>query len=308
MLVQLVYHAVMWLNAFPPKGGVSPIISPRSLITGVPLDYKKHCQLAFGSYAQTHEEPEQTNSLNTRTVGAIGLGPTGNLQGSYKFLSLRSGKLITRRTWTALPMPQEVIDRINAIGMSQDQPKLLTFYDRKGELVGDLAEPSIQTEDPSDIEPETLNAPSTEEIDPLPDLDVDVDSLEPPELDDHYQLADPQDEPPLDPPTMMLDIPESPPGPIIVDEGVDADPGLRRSTRTRAEPSSYIPSFTGKRYKAAALFLAQQEPDYAFVSHVIMTQFSMKAGLKKLGNRGTTAVSQELTQLHLRDTFEPLHK
>jgi len=130
MLIQLVYHSVMWLNAFPPKGGVSPTISPRSLITGVPLDYKKHCQLAFGSYAQTHEEPDPTNSLNTRTVGAICLGPTGNLQGSYKFFSLRSGKLITRRAWTALPMPHEVIDRVNAIGMSQDQPKLLTFYDR----------------------------------------------------------------------------------------------------------------------------------------------------------------------------------
>jgi len=34
----------------------------------------------------------------------------------------------------------------------------------------------------------------------------------------------------------------------------------------------------------------------------------MKVGLKKLGNRGTTAVSQELTQLHLCNTFEPLHQ
>jgi len=50
MPIQLVHHAIMWLNAFPPKGGVSPTISPRSLMTGVPLDYKKHCQLPFGSY------------------------------------------------------------------------------------------------------------------------------------------------------------------------------------------------------------------------------------------------------------------
>jgi len=109
--------------------------SPRSLMTGVPLDYKKHCPLHLGSYAQTHEEPDPTNTLNTRTVGAICLGPTDNLQGSQKFFSLQSGKLITHRTWTALPMPQEVIDRVNAIGMSQDQPKLLTFYNWKGELV-----------------------------------------------------------------------------------------------------------------------------------------------------------------------------
>ena len=89
----------------------SPTISPRSLISGVPLDFKKHCQLVFGSYAQTHEEPDLTNSLNTRTVGAICLGPTGNLQGSYKFFSLHSGKLITCCAWTALPMPQEVMSQ-----------------------------------------------------------------------------------------------------------------------------------------------------------------------------------------------------
>jgi len=146
MLIQLVYHAIMRLNAFPSKGGVSPTISPRSLMTGVPLDYKKHCQLPFDSYVQTHKEPDPTNTLNTRTVGAICLGPTGNLQGSYKFLSLQSGKLITHHVWTPLPMSQEVIDRVNAIGMSQDQPKLLMFYDCKGKVVGDLAEPSYEAE------------------------------------------------------------------------------------------------------------------------------------------------------------------
>jgi len=72
-----VYHDVMWLNAFPPKGGVSPFISPRSLISGVPLDFKQHCQLAFGSYAQIHDELAPTNSPNTRTVGEICLGPIG---------------------------------------------------------------------------------------------------------------------------------------------------------------------------------------------------------------------------------------
>ena len=43
-------------------------------------------------------------------------------------------------------MPQEVIDRVNAIGTSQDQPKLLTLYNQKGEFVGDHAEPSNEAE------------------------------------------------------------------------------------------------------------------------------------------------------------------
>jgi len=97
-------------------------------------------------------------------------------------------------------------------------------------------------------------------------------------------LADLNDELPQELPALLPIDPEPLPDPAIVEEGVDNDVGLCHSTRTRAQPSSYIPSLTGKRYKAAALFLAQSEPDYVFVSHVIMTQFSMKAGLKKLGD------------------------
>ena len=44
-----VYHDLMWLNAYPPKGGVSPNVFPRSLILGVPLDVTNHCQLVFAS-------------------------------------------------------------------------------------------------------------------------------------------------------------------------------------------------------------------------------------------------------------------
>ena len=96
MLVELVYHSVMWLNAFPPKGGVSEILSPRTIITGMTLDAKKHCQLPFGTYVQAHVSAHPTNTPAERTVGAICLGPKGNLSGTYKFMSLRTGKIITR--------------------------------------------------------------------------------------------------------------------------------------------------------------------------------------------------------------------
>ena len=89
-------------------------------------------------------------------------------------------------------------------------------------------------------------------------------------------------------------------------EAVDAI-GLCRSTRIHTQPSSLVPSFTGKRYKADTLLLTQSEPDYTFVLHVTMTQSSLKEGLHKLSNGGSTAISQKLTQLHLHNTFEPLH-
>ena len=91
-------------------------------MTGIKLDYSKHCSLLSGSYVQVHDKPSPTNSPTAITVGAITLGLTGNLQGGYKFMNLRTGKNITRRNWTHLPMPSEVIERVNQIGLAQGQP------------------------------------------------------------------------------------------------------------------------------------------------------------------------------------------
>ena len=116
---------------FPAKGGISNV-SLKILMTKINLDYSKHFRLPFRSYIQVHDEPSPTNSPTARTVGAITLGPTSNLQDGYKFLNLRTGKNITRRNWTHLPMPIEVIERVKTIGVAQGQPKLLTFQDRHG--------------------------------------------------------------------------------------------------------------------------------------------------------------------------------
>ena len=42
MLIELVAFALMWLNAFPPSGGVSATHSSRKIIIGSQLDYNKH--------------------------------------------------------------------------------------------------------------------------------------------------------------------------------------------------------------------------------------------------------------------------
>jgi hypothetical protein len=166
MLINLIYSSILWINAFPPKGGVSTTLSPRNIMTGIQFDYNKHCQLPFGSYVQAHEEPRPTNTQAARTVGAICLGPTGNIQRSYKFLNLRTGKCITRRRWTPLPMPQEVIDRVNQLGKADSQPVLLTFYDRKGRLIGEsnttgAADPAKTASDKDGTE--YLNPPTVNE-------------------------------------------------------------------------------------------------------------------------------------------------
>jgi hypothetical protein len=76
MVVQMVYFSNFWLNGFPPTEGVSQDYSPRELITGVAIDYFKHCILEYGAYAQVHEEHD--NYMAARTVDAITMRPTGN--------------------------------------------------------------------------------------------------------------------------------------------------------------------------------------------------------------------------------------
>jgi hypothetical protein len=184
MLIELIYSSTLWINAFPPKGGVSSTLSPRNIMTGIQFDYQKHCRLQFGSYVQAHQEPSTTNTQAARTVGAICLGPTGNIQGSYKFLNLRTGKHITRRRWSQLPMPQEVIDRVDQLGRADGQPELLTFYDRKGRLIGESETPGV------------LDAPEAT----IPDHD-DLGNLNPSTVNYHYG----SDEEPENPPPIIID-------------------------------------------------------------------------------------------------------
>ena len=69
MTIEMVYFSVFWLNSFPHQDSVSQQLSPRTIVTGLQLDYIKHCKLEFGTYTQVHEEHD--NSMSTRTTGAI---------------------------------------------------------------------------------------------------------------------------------------------------------------------------------------------------------------------------------------------
>ena len=83
MTIYLDKHVVMFLNAPPPKSGISKTYIPRTIKTGKALDWKKICKLHSGAYAQLHKDRNVTNTLEERTQKAICLGPTGNLQGTY---------------------------------------------------------------------------------------------------------------------------------------------------------------------------------------------------------------------------------
>jgi hypothetical protein len=80
------------VDFFPTKGGFSDTIGPKTIMSGEKLEYKKHMSLQLGQYCQVHEEDNPQNSQIARTKGTISLGPSGNLQGGFKFMDLNSDK------------------------------------------------------------------------------------------------------------------------------------------------------------------------------------------------------------------------
>jgi hypothetical protein len=319
MTIYVVLQNVKMLNFFPPKGGISEHLSPRTIMSGEVLDHKKHLRLPFGQCCQVHEEETPRNSMKARTKGAISLGPSGFLQGGYRFMALDAGKKITRRNWDVIPTPSElVIARVNMLG--KDQPKLFTFTDRHGRLIGDA---KVQ-----DVADDIDNA-----IDNNDDIDfagvdpVISDHIEIPGVDDEegQEYPTPQEieiiddlDPPSDPPPIEAET-------VLQDTAAKPmpQPEPRRSGRAKMPTKrGYIPSMTGSKYSYAVTQLEslgvlhpdahmfvqddfyQSDPDVAAMG---MTQLSLKAGLKEWGDLAWDAAHNEMKQLHFRDAFKPLH-
>jgi hypothetical protein len=189
---------------FPAQDGVSDTMSPRAIIVGLKLDYTKHCQLEFGSYVQVHEEHD--NSMVSRTTGAIALRPTSNAQGGYYFFSLSTGCRLSRNRWTALPMPQDVIDRVHTLVRRSNANRDLTFAWRDGTAIAtndDKGNKEDEDQD-SDYDPEDLGDDSDSEESDDDDADHIVDDTDLPLVG-----VEEHEEPP--PTNEEVEAPEEPP-------------------------------------------------------------------------------------------------
>jgi hypothetical protein len=232
-------------------------------------------------------------------------------------MALNTGQKIIRRSWDVIPMPDTVIARVNTLG--RDQPEQLIFTDRLGRLIGDTDDAEIPGVVDSD-EDDDAEIPGVDIVE-LPGVDVaDV------ETDNAPQIVEIDD----------LDIPAPDPQPVAADtveqaqtQAAPVEPapvaqpaGVRRSTRIKKQTKAYAPSMSGSRYSYAVTQLEshgvlnpdahmfvqedfyQAEPD---VVAAIMTQLSLKSGLKEWGDKAYTAVESEMKQLHFRNTFKPMH-
>jgi hypothetical protein len=171
LIVQMVSTCNFWLNIYPPTDGVSWNINPRELITGVKIDYKKHIQAELGEYAQVHEE--HNNTMETRTTGAIATKPTCNAQGGHWFYSLTTGRMLDRRQWTPLPMPADVIDRVNTLAKAC--PAGLTFTNMRNEDYDEDAESDSGSDSDDDSDYDSQADSSTNDDDDYNDFIAGVD-------------------------------------------------------------------------------------------------------------------------------------
>jgi hypothetical protein len=52
-MIHIVLNAVNMLNFFPTKGGISDTLSPKTIMSGETLDYKRHLSLQVGQYVRS---------------------------------------------------------------------------------------------------------------------------------------------------------------------------------------------------------------------------------------------------------------
>ena len=109
----LIYYAVILINFIPDSKGIYEYFSPREIFRVRALDFNKHCKAQLDSYVESHEDRVVTNTQNPRTFPGIYLVPTGNIQGTLRVFSLKTGVVDKSRTMTDFPMSERFITLVD---------------------------------------------------------------------------------------------------------------------------------------------------------------------------------------------------
>jgi len=125
MIRSLTYLVVKLINSFPSQSGISTTVSPLSIVVGRPPPKYSDFALEFGQYVQVHDVPSITNTTAARTTGAIALLPS-NSHGGYRFMSLTTGKQVTRYSWTSCILSNDIIEQVHALAQSESTTEMDT--------------------------------------------------------------------------------------------------------------------------------------------------------------------------------------
>ena len=303
---ELILTCASMLNVIPREAGVSNTLSPMELLTGRSLDYKKHCVLAPGTYCLVHEEHLPRNSMRERATGAIAIGPTATLQGAYRFLSLRSGHIITRRNWTVMPVPPEAVDRVEQLAGEEGNMEIEFEY--RG-----------TTYSTSDLDPIQNNEIDNEET-IIPPQENDDDAPVEQDLNAEGEIGDDEDDTAtngdmnemngeedgqnnVDPAEEILiqeEVEEHNPPPLEEHANEPGGPAARTRSASAATGRRYFWRLEdGARMRNEQQFLADWEVGEFY------TQFALKKGLKIYGKRAEKGVVKEFLQFIEQDLLRP---
>lgn len=107
----------------------------------------------------TKTQTEKNSVEEDRTVGAIAMKRSGNLQGGYRFLNLKTGRVLTRHHFTVSPITSQVIDRVEELARKQG-----VITDEEEFLHGDSSPVGDEEREDEDNKSEVENFISNEDI------------------------------------------------------------------------------------------------------------------------------------------------
>jgi hypothetical protein len=174
-------------------------VSPRVKFTGRKPDCKKELGIGYGDYCEVYDPKIKSTSSGPRTEPCIALCPTGNANGSWIFLSLRSKRRVRRSNWEKMVTTELVIDAMNEYSRADTDATPVTDEDEDD--INGVAEPltavveSVPTVDEDDKsvqqDEEPLLAPHQLTDTELNDVEPEV------ELPDEQEFHVEQDENPV---------------------------------------------------------------------------------------------------------------
>ena len=151
MVDECLTMVVTCLNNFPHKHGISPTLSPASIVLGHGKVDASILKATFGRYYEVYQGTDNTNK--ERRVTAICLRPSSN-KGGYYFMTTETGKRIHGYNFVELSMPQFIIDRVHELVDREHVPDLdddgCTIFEWVlGHPVFDLPPPPAPTANPN---------------------------------------------------------------------------------------------------------------------------------------------------------------
>ena len=117
LVILLVCVVLFWLNCISTKFSN---YSPARIMKDRVIDYKIYCKHQFGEYVQV--VTKTTNLIEVPcTINALAAYPTENEQGTWRYFNISTGKPISHKKATNVPIPRDLPDRIHALAVGETE-------------------------------------------------------------------------------------------------------------------------------------------------------------------------------------------